>query len=173
MKLLNIILLSSILIFSSCSKDEDSSPSNSNNNSNNNTGITTNTETTNGHAGSYTMTVNGKTFTNLQDDISLINSTLQIPGLDNAGLGFVFNVFGGVGAIGETRNICLDDDVCNVVIASGLMLEEANGANNFNATSGTITRVSQFVVNINLTQDLGNGVKTLTATVNIGTIITI
>ncbi len=165
MKLLNIILLSSILIFSSCSKDEDSSPSTPSTSDN-----TSTNETTDGHKGSYTMTIDGATFTHLQNDITLLNHSLQIPGLDNNGKGFVFQSSGTIGEVGETIHICIDE--CSPSITTTLMLEENNGADNFNATSGSYTRISEYKVEISLTEDFDDGnARTLTATVNIGVII--
>ncbi len=162
MKQLSIILVLSIfastLTFTSCKKDDNSSTNSIN---------TNDSGTTDGHKGTFTMNVNGDTYTHLRDNITLINETLQIPGKDNADNGFVFQSNNSVGAVGETRNICLG---CTPGISTSLMID--NNVPGFDATSGTIKRVSEYEVEFNLTQDYGDGnPKTLTATVHIGTII--
>ncbi len=164
MKQLSIILVLSIfastITFTSCKKEDSSTPSNSVN--------TNDSETTDGFEGTYTMNVNNDTYTHLQNAITLMNESLQIPGKDNSDNGFVFQSNNSVGAVGETRNICLEG--CTPTISTSLMID--NNIPGFNATSGTIKRVSEYVVEFNLTQDYGDGnPKTLTATVHIGKIV--
>ena len=80
------VMLAVAIMFGSCKKDDnDPDPG---------------TDT-----GSYTMTLDGNTFTTLEAEINMLNNGLAIAGLDQNSSSFTFTL-GNIPAVGVTEDIC-------------------------------------------------------------------
>lgn len=89
MKKINLVfsvLLAVAIMFGSCKKDDnDPDPGND--------------------MGSYTMTLDGNTFSTLEAEINMLNNGLSIAGLDHNASSFSFTL-GNIPAVGVTEDIC-------------------------------------------------------------------
>lgn len=93
--------------------------------------------------GSYSLTIDGTTYTTLESEITMVYDVIVLAGKDNNNLGFSFTVTN-IPAVGSSIPICFED--CGENDASILMMSD--GTLNYVAQSGTISRTADKKVEI-------------------------
>ncbi|MEN8120359.1 MAG: hypothetical protein ABFS35_08430 [Bacteroidota bacterium] len=145
MKKLSIILLAVSLIAFSCNKTDKAEPV------------------------SFSLTYDGITYTEAESNsLNMVAGLIAAKGTEGDGL--LLTIMG-VGADGTTSEVCPDNDCaqsCTVMLDFGA----AAGKEAFGATSGTVKRTGKKIeVNVTGLTVTSLETKTLTATINLGTVI--
>jgi len=122
---------------------------------------------TNG-TGSYSMTIDGATFTTLDDEVNMVVSIIALAGKDQNNVGFVMTLTN-VPAIGHTVNICTEDDCGDTPF--GLLFMSDSGLSYVGST-GTVSRPSEKKVEASGTLIGSDGEEhTFSLTINLNVII--
>jgi len=89
--------------------------------------------------GSYAMTIDGKTFTTLTDEVNMVLKIVALAGKDHNGVEFVLTL-SNVPAIGQTANFCHEDDCGETPV--GILYMGDNGTM-YTSYEGTVKRSSE------------------------------
>ena len=118
------MIISTALLFSSCKKAVDDVV----------------TEPAANGTGSYSMTIDGNTFTTLTDELNMVINIVALAGKDHNGVEFVLTLTN-VPAIGQTVNICHEDDCGETPF--GLLFMADEGATSYTSYEGTVKRTAE------------------------------
>ena len=117
------MIISTALLFSSCKKAVDDVI----------------TDPAANGTGSYSMTIDGNTFTTLTDEVNMVINIVALAGKDHNGVEFVLTLTN-VPAIGQTVNICHEDDCGENPF--GILYMGDNG-NMYTSYEGTVKRTAE------------------------------